>query len=71
MKSKSKSKQIKLIVPIIVNNENEEQGQKLIRPKPINSKQIIEDINKSNKNNIFKSNENKTYTSEGSCSYSK
>ena len=71
MKSKSKSNQIKLKIPIIANNESEEEGLKLVRPTPRNLKEIKELSNKPKKNNNFKSQENKTYTSEGSYSYSK
>ena len=71
MKHKSRSNKIKLKIPIIINNENEEETHKLIRPTPINIKEKKESPNKF-KNDIFiKSNENKTYISEGSCSYSK
>jgi hypothetical protein len=71
MKSKSKSNQIKLKIPIIVNNESEEEGPKLVRPTPRNLKEIKEISNKPKKNNNIKTQENKTYTSEGSYSNSK
>ena len=71
MKSKSKSNQIKLKIPIIANNENEEEGPKLVRPTPRNLKEIKEISNKPKKNNNIKTQENKTYTSEGSYSNSK
>ena len=71
MKSKSKSNQIKLKIPIIVNNESEEEGPKLVRPTPRNLKEIKEISNKPKKNNNIKTQENKTYTSEVSFSNSK
>ena len=71
MKSKSKSNQIKLRIPIIANNESEEEGPKLVRPTPRNLKEIKEISNKPKKNNNIKIQENKTYTSEGSYSNSK
>ena len=71
MKNKSKSNQIKLKIPIIVNNESEEEGPKLVRPTPRNLKEIKEISNKPKKNNNIKTQENKTYTSEGSYSNSK
>ena len=71
MKSKSKSNQIKLKIPIIADNESEEEGPKLVRPTPRNLKEIKEISNKPKKNNNIKTQENKTYTSEGSYSNSK
>ena len=71
MKSKSKSNQIKLKIPIIANNESEEECPKLVRPTPRNLKEIKEISNKPKKNNNIKTHENKTYTSEGSYSNSK
>jgi hypothetical protein len=71
MKSKSKSNQIKLKIPIIANNESEEEGPKLVRPTPRNLKEIKEISNKPKKNNNIKTQENKTYTSEVSFSNSK
>ena len=71
MKSKSKSNQKKLKIPIIINNENEDETQKLVRPIPRSLKDISEASNNSKLINSFKSNENKTYTAEGSCSNSK
>ena len=71
MKSKSKSNQIKLKIPIFANNEREDEGVKLVRPTPRNLKEIKEATNKIKKNNNFKSSENKTYISEGSSSNSK
>ena len=50
MKSKSKSNQIKLKIPIIANNESEEEGPKLVRPTPRNLKEIKEISNKPKKN---------------------
>ena len=71
MKSKSKSNQIKLKIPVLANNESEDEEPKLVRPTPRNLKEIKEISNKLKKNNNFKTNENKTYISEGSCSNSK
>ena len=71
MNSKSKSNQIKLKIPIIANNESEEEGPKLVRPTPRNINEIKEISNKPKKNNNIKTQENKTYTSEGSYSNSK
>jgi hypothetical protein len=71
MKNKSKSNQKKLKLPIIINNEKEDEEQKLVRPIPRSLKEIAELSNKSKITNSFKSNENKTYISEGSCSNSK
>ena len=71
MKNKSKSNQKKLKLPIIINNEKEDEVQKLVRPIPRSLKEIAELSNKSKITNSFKSNENKTYISEGSCSNSK
>ena len=71
MKKKIKSKQNKLVTPIIINNENPDEMPKLIRPTPIkiDKKDDAQNINKNIYN--FKINENKTYNSESSCSYSK
>ena len=71
MKKKIKSKQNKLVTPIIINNENPDEMPKLIRPTPIkiDNKDDAQNINKNIYN--FKINENKTYNSESSCSYSK
>ena len=71
MKNKSKSNQKKLKLPIIINNEKEDEEQKLVRPIPRSLKEIAELSNNSKITNSFKSNENKTYISEGSCSNSK
>jgi hypothetical protein len=54
MKSKSKSNQIKLKIPIIANNESEEEGPKLVRPTPRNLKEIKEISNKPKKIIILK-----------------
>ena len=61
----------KLVTPIIINNENPDEMPKLIRPTPIkiDKKDDAQNINKNIYN--FKINENKTYNSESSCSYSK
>ena len=53
------------------NYESEEEGPKLVRPTPRNLKEIKEISNKPKKNNNIKTQENKTYTSEGSYSNSK
>ena len=71
MKSKSKHNQKKLRIPNLANNDIEEEVSNLIRPTPKKINEINKSQNNFQKNNPFKSIENKTYISEGSSSFSK
>ena len=71
MKSKSKHNPKKLRIPNIANNDTEENVSNLIRPTPKKITEINKSQNNSQKNNPFKSFENKTNISEGSSSFSK
>jgi hypothetical protein len=71
MKSKSKYNPKKLRIPNLANNDTEEEVSNLIRPTPKKINEINKSQNNFQKNNPFKSIENKTNISEGSSSFSK
>jgi hypothetical protein len=71
MKSKSKYNPKKLRIPNLANNDTEEEVSNLIRPTPKKINEINKSLNNFQKNNPFKSIENKTNISEGSSSFSK
>ena len=71
MRSKTKYNPKKLRIPNIANNDTEEELTNLVKPTPKKINEINKSQNKLQKNNPFKSFENKTNISEGSSSFSK